>query len=303
MRSTTLRRWWLATVAVTALLLGLTNPATGQPGRATGSSFIASKARELEAAGPAARTRTGHHGGVTVVADGSTTRAGSTFATGAVRGRGRHGRSLPGSGRGALRRADQFDHQGQPWPAAAGRRGAALDRRPGRDRSGRGRRRLGRPPGRRPVHDRHHPRLPGPGPDLGDPRPRRRVLRRHPGRRRRQRWRQGLADRARPRPRGVRGRAHGRGRHRLRARRKPLCLGIPRRPDQRDRPERGVVRIRPSGRRTVLGQGALFLPGGIAVDRHGHLYVANWSILPATGSADPVFPPDARGQVVRVPTH
>ena len=69
MRSTTLRRWWLATVAVTALLLGLTNPATGQPGRATGSSFIASKARELEAAGPAARTRGGHHGGVTVVAD------------------------------------------------------------------------------------------------------------------------------------------------------------------------------------------------------------------------------------------
>jgi hypothetical protein len=60
------------------------------------------------------------------------------------------------------------------------------------------------------------------------------------------------------------------------------------------------VRIRPSGRRTVLGQGALFLPGGIAVDRHGHLYVANWSILPATGSADPVFPADARGQVVRL---
>ena len=68
-------------------------------------------------------------------------------------------------------------------------------------------------------------------------------------------------------------------------------------------PSGAVVRIRPSGRRTVLGQGALFLPGGIAVDRHGHLYVANWSILPATGSADPVFPPDARGQVVRVPTH
>jgi hypothetical protein len=67
--STTLRRWWLALVAVTALLLGLTNPATGQPGRATGSSFIASKARELQAAGPAAKTRGGHHGGVTVVAD------------------------------------------------------------------------------------------------------------------------------------------------------------------------------------------------------------------------------------------
>jgi hypothetical protein len=68
-------------------------------------------------------------------------------------------------------------------------------------------------------------------------------------------------------------------------------------------PSGAVVRIRPSGRRTVLGQGALFLPGGVAVDRYGHLYVANWSILPATGSADPVFPADARGQVVRVPTH
>ena len=68
-------------------------------------------------------------------------------------------------------------------------------------------------------------------------------------------------------------------------------------------PSGAVVRVRPDGRRTVLGQGSLFVPGGIAVDRHGNLYVANWSILPATGSSDPVFPPDARGQVVRLRTH
>ena len=39
------------------------------------------------------------------------------------------------------------------------------------------------------------------------------------------------------------------------------------------------------------------------MDRHGTLYVANWSILPATGSTDPAFPADARGQVVRLGTH
>ena len=61
-----------------------------------------------------------------------------------------------------------------------------------------------------------------------------------------------------------------------------------------------VVRVRPSGRRTVLGEGSLFFPGGVAVDRHGRVYVANWSILPANGSPDPVFPADARGQVVRL---
>ena len=61
-----------------------------------------------------------------------------------------------------------------------------------------------------------------------------------------------------------------------------------------------VVRIRPDGRRTVLGEGSLFLPGGIAVGRRGQVYVANWSILPATGSPD--APPDARGQVVRLRT-
>ena len=54
MRSTTLRRWWLAPVAATVLLLGLTNPATGESARRAGSSFIASKARELQAARSAA---------------------------------------------------------------------------------------------------------------------------------------------------------------------------------------------------------------------------------------------------------
>ena len=31
--------------------------------------------------------------------------------------------------------------------------------------------------------------------------------------------------------------------------------------------------------------------------------ITNWSILPATGSTDPAFPADARGQVVRLRTH
>jgi hypothetical protein len=58
-----------------------------------------------------------------------------------------------------------------------------------------------------------------------------------------------------------------------------------------------VVRVRPNGQRTVLGEGSLFLPGGVAVSRRGHVYVANWSILPATGIPDV---PGARGQVVRL---
>ena len=61
-----------------------------------------------------------------------------------------------------------------------------------------------------------------------------------------------------------------------------------------------VVRVRPNGQRTVLGQGSLFLPGGVAVSRRGHVYVANWSILPATGIPD--APAGARGQVVRLNT-
>ena len=66
-------------------------------------------------------------------------------------------------------------------------------------------------------------------------------------------------------------------------------------------PEGAIVRIRPNGRRTVLGQGSLFFPGGVAVSKRGRVYVSNWSILPAGGGPEP-FPPDARGQVVRLRT-
>ena len=65
-----------------------------------------------------------------------------------------------------------------------------------------------------------------------------------------------------------------------------------------EEPSGAVVRVRPDGRRTVLGEGSLFFPGGVAVDRHGRVYVANWSILPANGSPD--APPGARGQVLRL---
>jgi hypothetical protein len=63
-------------------------------------------------------------------------------------------------------------------------------------------------------------------------------------------------------------------------------------------PAGSVVRIRPDGRRTVLGEGSLFFPGGVVVDRRGNLYVANWSVLPANGIPD--APPGARGQVLRL---
>jgi len=65
-------------------------------------------------------------------------------------------------------------------------------------------------------------------------------------------------------------------------------------------PVGAVVRVRPNGHRSVLGTDVLHYPGGVAVDRHGKVYVANWSILPATGSADPAIPADARGQVLRL---
>jgi len=63
-------------------------------------------------------------------------------------------------------------------------------------------------------------------------------------------------------------------------------------------PVGAVVRVRPNGHRTVLGTDVLHYPGGVAVDRHGKVYVANWSILPAGGATG--FPDDARGQVVRL---
>jgi hypothetical protein len=64
-----------------------------------------------------------------------------------------------------------------------------------------------------------------------------------------------------------------------------------------EEPSGAVVRVRPNGQRTVLGQGSLFFPGGVAVSHRGDVYVANWSILPATGIPDI---PGARGQVVRL---
>jgi hypothetical protein len=63
-------------------------------------------------------------------------------------------------------------------------------------------------------------------------------------------------------------------------------------------PAGAVVRVRPNGRQTVLGEGSLFFPGGVAVSGN-RLYVSNWSILPARGAPAPA-PPDARGQVVRL---
>jgi hypothetical protein len=66
-------------------------------------------------------------------------------------------------------------------------------------------------------------------------------------------------------------------------------------------PAGAIVRVRPNGRRTVLGEGSLFFPGGVTVSKRGKVYVSNWSVLPARGGPAP-FPPDARGQVVRLHT-
>jgi hypothetical protein len=82
MRSTTLRRWWLAPVVATALLLGLTGPATGQPDRVTQALFAAGKAKALQAAGAAATV--GAQGGVTVVADHLDNPLGLDLAHGAL---------------------------------------------------------------------------------------------------------------------------------------------------------------------------------------------------------------------------
>jgi hypothetical protein len=381
-------------VAVTALLLGLTNPATGQPGRATGSSFIASKARELEAAGPAARTRTGHHGGVTVVADRLNNPRGLDLRRGAlyVAEAGTGGPCLdPVEGpcvgltssitkvsHGRQRRVVEglLSIAGPDGTGAVGVDDVSVARRGGglfmiattlgcQDQL---------PPGLPPEVVRQNGKLlrglakrvvaditafecandpDGQGVE-SDPYSVYAASNRH----------QVVADAAGDSILDVRdGRvsllavipssengsdqvptsvtrapdgayyvgtlAEGAGNGGAKVWRivpghapevyadgLTAVVDIAFGPDgslyaseflvdltSETDPSGAVVRIRPSGRRTVLGRGALFLPGGIAVDRHGHLYVANWSILPATGSADPVFPPDARGQVVRVPTH
>ncbi|WP_162248057.1 ScyD/ScyE family protein [Angustibacter sp. Root456] len=58
-------------------------------------------------------------------------------------------------------------------------------------------------------------------------------------------------------------------------------------------PAGAVVRITPSGHRTVLGAGSLFLPSGFAY-HDGAVYVSNWSTMPAHNSGGPT------GQVVRI---
>ena len=63
-------------------------------------------------------------------------------------------------------------------------------------------------------------------------------------------------------------------------------------------PDGAIVKVH-DGHRTTLGAGILHFPGGVAVDRHGRVYVSQWSILPG-------FPPDgspfgpAHGTVIRL---
>src|SRR5829696_8501987 len=390
MRSTTLRRWWLATVAVTALLLGLTNPATGQPGRATGSSFIASKARELEAAGPAARTRTGHHGGVTVVADRLNNPRGLDLRHGAlyVAEAGTGGPCLdPVEGpcvgltssitkvsHGRQRRVVEglLSIAGPDGTGAVGVDDVSVARRGGglfmiattlgcQDQL---------PPGLPPEVVRQNGKLlrglakrvvaditafecandpDGQGVE-SDPYSVYAASNRH----------QVVADAAGDPILDVRdGRvsllavipssengsdqvptsvtrgpdgayyvgtlAEGAGNGGAKVWRivpghapevyadgLTAVVDIAFGPDgslyasefttdtATFSPVGAVVRVRPNGHRSVLGTDVLHYPGGVAVDRHGKVYVANWSILPATGSADPAIPADARGQVLRL---
>jgi DNA-binding beta-propeller fold protein YncE len=68
-----------------------------------------------------------------------------------------------------------------------------------------------------------------------------------------------------------------------------------RRMDRRGR----VVRVAPGGARTVLGEGKLSFPGGIAVAPDGAVYVSNWSVAP--GRAARSGPLRGRtGQIVRL---
>jgi hypothetical protein len=58
-------------------------------------------------------------------------------------------------------------------------------------------------------------------------------------------------------------------------------------------PSGDVVKVTPSGKRTVLGAGALFFPSGFAF-HHGAVYVSNWSIMPADNHGGPT------GEIVRI---
>lgn len=58
-------------------------------------------------------------------------------------------------------------------------------------------------------------------------------------------------------------------------------------------PSGDVVKVTPSGQRTVLGAGSLFFPSGFAF-HHGAVYVSNWSIMPADNHGGPT------GEIVRI---
>lgn len=60
-------------------------------------------------------------------------------------------------------------------------------------------------------------------------------------------------------------------------------------------PSGDVIKVSPSGQRTVLGTGSLFFPSGFAF-HNGGVYVSNWSIMPADNHGGPT------GEVVRIAT-
>jgi hypothetical protein len=63
-------------------------------------------------------------------------------------------------------------------------------------------------------------------------------------------------------------------------------------------PNGAVIRVEPNGHRQTLGGGILHFPAGVAVNRHGRVFVSNWSIAPAHPDPASGLPP---GQVVRLP--
>jgi sugar lactone lactonase YvrE len=57
-----------------------------------------------------------------------------------------------------------------------------------------------------------------------------------------------------------------------------------------------IIKISPTGKRTVTGAGSLFFPQGFAVDPKGNIYVSNWSIETGTPSG----PGAPTGEVVKI---